>query len=627
MAVFNNHLDVYVADSISKISALIAADQDPGQVLRNDSLNTVPECIRDALSDLVSVIKRYRGWNKEKHAEEAHALKELTVEIASLAPLPHVLDRICHQAQHLIASDIGYVALHNPQQHAIVVEASAGTSPALIGVTQKLGQGIGGRAMVTRRPLVFRDYPNEVRRDPDVEQAIDFEGILSGVAAPIISGSAVIGVLYAAMRCYRNFTQDDVDLLMGLASLASVAIQNARLYEAMDRMTSIQEQLSQAAMHDNAIGEIVNRLGALIGSPVMFYDGLGTLTTNAVSAHDDWSKIERAALITKASSPRSIISTEIEVSGHPMPAVLLPIRQDQRTMGVLVISGRLVDQYDDVDRSAMDRAATYLKLALSNRQLRQHAELSLRNSLLYSLLFQETPLSLIIERTNHLKIDLLQPHRLVLAMVGGNSVTTVDEELINRSMKSLQSVLDTRDFPLTTVNRTTFAAVVPESREVGVQAQNLNNLLKQTLSQFPAHTLISDTLRHPEHYRAEFHACQNLLLWAFQSAPHSVSWRHDYGLAAVLFNASNVETIRSFCLEALSPFAGADHRDLMTTLECYLDHECELSTTAKSLNIHYNTLRYRLDKIENILGEPLDNPRIRQKLRVAFLCNNTFGLI
>ena len=41
--------------------------------------------------------------------------------------------------------------------------------------------------------------------------------------------------------------------------------------------------------------------------------------------------------------------------------------------------------------------------------------------------------------------------------------------------------------------------------------------------------------------------------------------------------------------------------ELLKTLEVFLDNESAIQLSAEKLHIHYNTLRYRLNRIEEIL--------------------------
>jgi purine catabolism regulator len=57
--------------------------------------------------------------------------------------------------------------------------------------------------------------------------------------------------------------------------------------------------------------------------------------------------------------------------------------------------------------------------------------------------------------------------------------------------------------------------------------------------------------------------------------------------------------------------------DLLSTLRVYLQHNQNSAQAAKPLFIHYNTLRYRLDCINEILHESIENPQKRLEIEVA----------
>ena len=92
----------------------------------------------------------------------------------------------------------------------------------------KIGEGIAGRAAQTGRPI---NVPNELECDfalmlpgrEHVEQSV--------LATPLTYGTRVIGVLTITKLGVNQFTEEDVQLMEVLAGHASVAIENARLYE------------------------------------------------------------------------------------------------------------------------------------------------------------------------------------------------------------------------------------------------------------------------------------------------------------------------------------------------------------------------------------------------------------
>ncbi|PFY73915.1 PucR family transcriptional regulator [Bacillus wiedmannii] len=61
-----------------------------------------------------------------------------------------------------------------------------------------------------------------------------------------------------------------------------------------------------------------------------------------------------------------------------------------------------------------------------------------------------------------------------------------------------------------------------------------------------------------------------------------------------------------------------DHAVLLHTLSVYLETHCAISETAKRLFLHRNTVIYRLEKCEELLGRNIKDPNETLQLRIAF---------
>jgi DNA-binding PucR family transcriptional regulator len=59
----------------------------------------------------------------------------------------------------------------------------------------------------------------------------------------------------------------------------------------------------------------------------------------------------------------------------------------------------------------------------------------------------------------------------------------------------------------------------------------------------------------------------------------------------------------------LDSLAAPGHEELMRTLRTLVRCRCDRSLASAALNIHRNTLAYRLRRIEEIAGLDLDDPR------------------
>ena len=53
------------------------------------------------------------------------------------------------------------------------------------------------------------------------------------------------------------------------------------------------------------------------------------------------------------------------------------------------------------------------------------------------------------------------------------------------------------------------------------------------------------------------------------------------------------------------------------TVVAYFEHDLDVMRTSKALHLHYNSLRYRLGRVEQILGRPLKDPATIASLYIA----------
>jgi len=59
------------------------------------------------------------------------------------------------------------------------------------------------------------------------------------------------------------------------------------------------------------------------------------------------------------------------------------------------------------------------------------------------------------------------------------------------------------------------------------------------------------------------------------------------------------------------------YEEMLHTLDAYFTHNGNLTQTSEALYIHRNTLNYRMERIQSILGIDLDNPESRLALQLA----------
>lgn len=94
----------------------------------------------------------------------------------------------------------------------------------------------------------------------------------------------------------------------------------------------------------------------------------------------------------------------------------------------------------------------------------------------------------------------------------------------------------------------------------------------------------------------------------------------DLGLYRLLLSLRGRAELDRFCQEtigALVAYDRAHNADLVLTLETFFRENLNASRTARALNVHRNTLNYRLQRIAEITGLDLNDPEARLALQLA----------
>lgn len=101
--------------------------------------------------------------------------------------------------------------------------------------------------------------------------------------------------------------------------------------------------------------------------------------------------------------------------------------------------------------------------------------------------------------------------------------------------------------------------------------------------------------------------------------PATVQLFHPKGLAG-LFEKIGTEDVEYFCQQQLKELAYPTEptlQELQKTLKVFLDFNCEITKTANALYLHRNTIKYRMNQCEKLLGTSIQEPETSLLLRVA----------
>jgi purine catabolism regulator len=109
----------------------------------------------------------------------------------------------------------------------------------------------------------------------------------------------------------------------------------------------------------------------------------------------------------------------------------------------------------------------------------------------------------------------------------------------------------------------------------------------------------------------------------------SVTHFDGLGIFRLLALIPDSADLRRFVDEALGDLASdavAENADLRRTLSILIDTNMNVAETARLLFFHYNTLRYRIVKLEKMLGPFTSDPQLRLKLALALKVHQMRGI-
>lgn len=178
----------------------------------------------------------------------------------------------------IIGKSLNYYHVHiylfDEQRQYLVINGGtgeAGLKMALQGHRIALGKGIVGSSAASNLPVVASD----VRQNSSWLANPLLPDTRAEVAVPIRRGERVLGVLDVQHDVVGGLDQSDAEVLQTIADQVAVALENAHLYEQVQRradqerlLNSITQKIQDTADVDDALRVAVRELGwALDGAP------------------------------------------------------------------------------------------------------------------------------------------------------------------------------------------------------------------------------------------------------------------------------------------------------------------------------------------------------------------------
>ncbi|MEA3342372.1 MAG: histidine kinase N-terminal 7TM domain-containing protein [Chloroflexota bacterium] len=265
-------------------------------------------------------------------------------------------------------------------------------------VSSVMEEGLAGWVVRHRRPALVRDTLSDDRWLALSELPYT---VRSAMAVPVVSGSAVLGVLTLMHPEPNHFTTNHTYLIQSASDQIMMALRNAQMYDGQRRLANRQTLLYEAL---RAVGEhidletiaraAVEAVARLTGWPavslllpdetnshLIVRAAAGALAATEGQRLSIAQGIDGRAFRTAQTQHAPDVSTDPDyVEAHPAhrSELAVPLRRGERVLGVLDVASDLPAAFIEDDILLAKSLAEAIALALDNAQLyaetRQYAD-------------------------------------------------------------------------------------------------------------------------------------------------------------------------------------------------------------------------------------------------------------
>lgn len=582
--------------------------------------------------------------------EEAAVQRLVASEILTVRDLDQVLLSISTQTLRLLDADICGVLLREDdliQMRSCVGHRMVETA----NLRMKRGQGVAGMVFKTGEIGRVDSYLTDQTISDDFLSLAEQEATRSALAVPLRAHGDLIGVLEVWRRRDSIFTDSDVRRMVSLADLATIAIENARLYDdqrvmvhelrethgAMEhqvgllhRSARLQNSLLRVILEGSgAYGGIVKTVARELGCTVVFSTADGHVNS-ADPAGSHIGEIETSIVGLARSRHRSAHSASRRELPSGRRWWTHPVFVAENEIGMVsLIGGSEADE-------AMEVAAGQAAMACSLAHLEQRAASQARNAAFDQIVWDlmDGPVEhrmAALGRAQEMGIQLSAPHRVIHGAFANLADLAREQEwdtaTVDRSkrtvFRALKASASGHALRLLSLRGEWIVAVAEvdgrtDAREI---MANLTMAARESLPGVQMYWGMSSSYEKPLEYPSAFREAQTALSGARRLKTGAFSLYDELGIVRLLLGPTGESPdLQRFIDDVTAPLAEYDRQhdgSLLITLRAFFDSDCSQKRAAELLFVHPKTLRYRLDQIAELSGLDLSVHADRMRADLA----------
>lgn len=297
-----------------------------------------------------------------QRTRELETLNEVSREISSRLDIQQVLNSITEKARTLLGGEVASLCLVDTNRHWLKLQAVSGPHRAVVGDSVSTDEGFANAVLAGDQAMVCG-----VDSCHGGCRILSDEYRTSHLAAPLRIGERVIGALCVGSPSHDQFAVESADLLTKLANVATIALENARLFEQAERLATLEERRRIAAEMHDGLAQTLSYLGLMTDQVVSFLkegqkrDALEKLEKARQAIRDATGDVRRAIDQLMDESPlrrglaEQIQTLVLDFAGKHELAVEWENLMD----GEILYSRESMEQVLHITREAMKNAASH----------------------------------------------------------------------------------------------------------------------------------------------------------------------------------------------------------------------------------------------------------------------------
>ncbi|HEX2807963.1 MAG TPA: PucR family transcriptional regulator ligand-binding domain-containing protein, partial [Kineosporiaceae bacterium] len=410
------------------------------------------------------------------------------------------------------------------------------------------------------------------------------------------------------------------------------------------RSEEVHRALVQIVLDGGGLPELARELVSLLGGAVVISTQDGRVLADA----GDVSALS-AAFSSRCFEPSGRLRTESEVNGLSAHAglpgnhIVVPVaagRMDHGRIVVFAPDGSLAEH----DVPTVERAATVAALAVTKQLAVRAVESKYQGDFLRDVLTGQVGPEQAVTHAASLGWEIDRPMVVVVAELDPApgeplSASLVARPAVERFAAAWQTVVRPRDphAPVVGFHREVVAVLgLPASGDVD---RYVRDLVREVSGDGGGGrrsfgTGVSRIAASPAGIPAAYEQARTAVrVGRRMHGSGAIAHFDGLGVFRLLSLVEDTAELTAFADETLGELARSDGpghdageaADLRHTLEVLLETNLNVAETARLLHFHYNTLRYRIAKLERMLGPFTRDPHLRLSLQVALQVLNMRG--